>query len=245
VKEYLSTRGVEFDAIDVQADPEALDMLAALGVRAIPVIRRGDDVVVGMSLAAVDDFLGIDRSVVEDEPPPQELAKRMSRVMMLAIEYGSLLPPSEHETCIPGRDRTYLGLVAHVVGHVGRFVRLTEAPEDDYSDVAIFEPLGQPPAAATFEELAALARELDTELVSWSASSPDLTVPTRTFFGEQTLGWLMLSTTYSVVQHTRQLRAVLEMLAIEPAREIDPTDLVGLRIPTGIWDEAVPDTGAS
>jgi len=148
------------------------------------------------------------------------------------------LPPTHYDTLIEGRDRSYLQLVAHVVGHVGRFVRLTDDPGRDYSDVNVFATLGQPPDEATVADLQLIARRQQGELVEWWQRAPDVEQPTRTFFGEQTLGWLLLSTAYSVAQHTRQLAALLEELGIEPVARIPGPDLLGLRLPRGIWDEA-------
>ena len=151
---------------------------------------------------------------------------------------GYQLPPSEYETRIEGRDRTYLDLVGHIVGHVGRFVKIIEDPTRDYSDVEVLGPLGQPPEGASVIELAALATEQQDALVRWWRAGPDLGQPLRTYFGEQTTGWFLGSTAYSVVQHTRQLLAVLEQLSIEPAERLADADLMGLRLPRGIWDEA-------
>ena len=53
--------------MNIQAQPEALDELDALGVRTIPVVRRGDRYVIGMSLDAVDEFVGIARTIDLDD----------------------------------------------------------------------------------------------------------------------------------------------------------------------------------
>lgn len=241
MKEYLTTRGVEFDAINVQMDPAALDELDEIGVRTIPVVRHGDDYVIGMSLEAVDEFLGLDTSQLGPDPDPAELVARIGRVMRLAVDYGRQLPSEQYHTRIPGRDRSYLELVAHIVGHSGRFTALAATPGTDYSDVSRFEPLGQPPADASVVELATCADQIQGELEAWWAAGPDLSTPTSTHFGDQTLGWMLLSTAYSVVQHTRQLAAVLQMLDIEPDGELTGAELQNLGVPRGIWDEAVPD----
>ena len=207
-------------------------------MRTIPVVRRGDRYVIGMSLDAVDEFVGIARTTDLDEPEPGELIDRIGRVTAIAIRAGHQLPPSAYQTQIEGRDRTYLDLVGHIVGHVGRFVKIIEDPTGDYSDVEVLGPLGQPPDGASVAELDVLAVEQQEALVRWWRAYPDLEQQLQTYFGEQTTGWLLASTAYSVVQHTRQLLAVLDLLNIEPAVRLSEADLLGLRLPRGIWDEA-------
>jgi len=191
-----------------------------------------------MDLAAVDEFVGLDVTTDPDEPSPGELVARLGRLTELAVRYGHQLPPTHYDTLIKGRDRSYLQLVAHVVGHVGRFVRLTDDPDRDYSDINDFAALGQPSDGVPVADLQLIARRQQDDLVDWWRRAPDVDHPTCTFFGEQTLGWLLVSTAYSVAQHTRQLAALLDDLGIEPVAPIPATDLLGLRLPRGIWDEA-------
>jgi glutaredoxin 3 len=60
-KEYLSSHGVEFDAKDVTANPANLQELMEVtgGMRGVPVIVIGGDVVRGFNKAKVAALLGL------------------------------------------------------------------------------------------------------------------------------------------------------------------------------------------
>jgi glutaredoxin 3 len=59
-KEFLSSEGVEFEAIDVAADPKAMDdMVAKTGAMATPVILIGDEIIRGWDRGKVSRLLGL------------------------------------------------------------------------------------------------------------------------------------------------------------------------------------------
>ena len=58
VKEFLSGLGVDYESVNVSAQPEAMDELRALGVRTVPVVARGGEYVFAQELADVSRFLG-------------------------------------------------------------------------------------------------------------------------------------------------------------------------------------------
>src|SRR3954470_445121 len=58
VKEFLSKLGVDYESINVSAQPEAMDDLRAMGVRTVPVVARGKEYVFAQELADVSTFIG-------------------------------------------------------------------------------------------------------------------------------------------------------------------------------------------
>lgn len=58
-KEYLSAKGLDFDAIDVTASPEAMKEMRAVsgGARSVPVIVVGREVIIGFDQGALDRAL--------------------------------------------------------------------------------------------------------------------------------------------------------------------------------------------
>ncbi len=55
--EFLSQRGVPFEARDVRADPAARDELLGMGFRSTPVVVVGDEKVVGFNRARLEQLL--------------------------------------------------------------------------------------------------------------------------------------------------------------------------------------------
>jgi len=60
VKEFLSAHGVDFTALDVAQDPQALaDLQAATGRQATPVIIVGDDIIMGFDRGRLQRLLNL------------------------------------------------------------------------------------------------------------------------------------------------------------------------------------------
>lgn len=59
MKEFLSTNDIPYEERDVMEDPAALQELEELGVMTTPVVRVGDEVVVGFDRARLTALLGI------------------------------------------------------------------------------------------------------------------------------------------------------------------------------------------
>lgn len=58
-KEYLKSKGVEFQDIDVTQVREALrEMIAISGQMGVPVIKIGDEVIIGFDKNKIDQLLG-------------------------------------------------------------------------------------------------------------------------------------------------------------------------------------------
>ena len=68
-KEFLREHGVEFESVNVREDPQAMERLAALGARSVPVVARGDAFVYGQDLATVARFAGIEAGLQRLDVP--------------------------------------------------------------------------------------------------------------------------------------------------------------------------------
>ncbi|MEN1760043.1 MULTISPECIES: glutaredoxin family protein [Anoxynatronum] len=56
-KEYLAQKGVEYEEKNVQSDVSARKELMAKGIMAVPVIKIGDEMIVGVDKAKIDSLL--------------------------------------------------------------------------------------------------------------------------------------------------------------------------------------------
>src|SRR5690349_6022795 len=59
MKEFLTKHGVPFVSINVLTDKAAFDELETLGIRSVPIVRRGDDWANGQVLRDVARVAGI------------------------------------------------------------------------------------------------------------------------------------------------------------------------------------------
>ena len=56
-KDYLAQKGVEFVEKNVQSDVSARKELMSAGIMAVPVIKIGDEMIVGVDKAKIDSLL--------------------------------------------------------------------------------------------------------------------------------------------------------------------------------------------
>src|ERR1700688_1215414 len=112
-KEFLTKHGIPFVSINVLADREAFDDLARIGVRRVPIVRRGDDWVDGQILKDLARIAGIRW----DGPAlcrPAALFAQANTVFSCAQRLLATVPEDKLETLLPDRPRSYRQLAAHV-----------------------------------------------------------------------------------------------------------------------------------
>lgn len=245
LKEYITKRGFVFEAVDVMAEPDRMSELMAIGVRGIPVITRGDKFAFGLDLKQVDDVLGIttDRS---NRLTSKALVERMISVTEAALRFGRQLPAGRYNDPLPGRaERSYLGLVNHVVAHVSRFVVVVERPDLDFTNVKTYSIAGDQPVnedplepGVTYEDIRKRGEKFIAKARAWlDRDNGDTSRPVAMFYGPQTVQDILESNVYSVVQHTRQLQAIVTFLGFEPDGPIGPAEYAGIELPKALWDE--------
>jgi len=59
MKEFLAKHGVVFVSVNVLEDKDPLAELAALGIRSVPIVRRGQDWAIGQVLRDVARVAGV------------------------------------------------------------------------------------------------------------------------------------------------------------------------------------------
>jgi glutaredoxin len=243
LKEYVTRRGFTFTPVNVMANPEGMDVLAELGVQGLPVLTRGDRHVYGLDLAMVDEILGVtsERSSL----PVEVLVARSLDVVQAAIRFGRQVPAERADDGLPGRPKRTYGMVAnHVVGHLRRLVLVAEAPKKDWSDVEVYAQAGYQSGTEdivepglTIDDTAQRARDLSERARAWLARGEDTSQKVEAFYGTVPLYQIIESNTYSIVQHTRQLQAVVTFLGYEPDGPIGEAEYANLNLPKALWDE--------
>ncbi|MBT5190968.1 MAG: NrdH-redoxin [Rhodospirillaceae bacterium] len=230
----MSARAVDFQSINVAGDPDGLAQLQALGVRTVPVVAKGNDYVMGLSLRDVGAFLGLDDQGA-DMLPPGELIQRLDWILSAAQRYLRQLPDDQMHAQLPGRPRSYRDLTYHLFQISRAFLGMASGEELTY------EKLGESPGdeLVTFADIADDGEKARQDLLAWwrdGGAERDFTVTVPTYYGPQPLHETLERTAWHTGQHVRQLMFILDGLNIAPDGPIGDRELSGLPLPEGVWD---------
>jgi glutaredoxin/uncharacterized damage-inducible protein DinB len=234
VKEFLSGLSVDYESINVSATPEAMKELLELGVRTVPVVRRGREYVFAQELADVSRFIG--RKVEFERLPAPALVEKWLNVLAAAQRHALQIPPERlAERATPGRDRSIRDLAYHVYQVPDAFLQAVENGVEDLTSVYNAPP---PPEVGTNEEIRKYGNAVTERVRRWWDRVADKSCPeeVKTYYGRQPLHHLLERCVWHSAQHARQIIAVLERLGIEPDRRLTAQDYAGLPLPSGLWE---------
>src|SRR5499433_3971157 len=91
MKEFLTKHGVPFISVNVLEDKDAFAELAMLGIRSVPIVRRGKDWANGQVLRDVARVAGIAWGGAQVLPAP-ELAARLRPARLSHLQHRRCLP---------------------------------------------------------------------------------------------------------------------------------------------------------
>lgn len=232
IKEMMSDNGIPFESINVLENEEGLEELNRRGIRALPVVLRGEDMVFGQSLEDVTKFLGIARE--SERLPLPVLAERWTYFLDKALTIIEKMPDRRLPVrAYPERPRSLLALSSHVFQIPEAFVAVMDDGLDDTRPIVnrVADDLGNK------ENLLAYARGIRSKLEKWIAANPDLGENriVKTYWGTQPAPQLLERFTWHSAQHTRQLDHILTIETGTPSL-IDPKMYEGLPMPKGMWE---------
>ena len=234
VKEFLTALGVDYESVNVSADPDAMGELAELGVRSVPVVTRGRDYVFAQALEDVSRFVG--RELYVKRLPPAELVRKWLDVLAAAQRHALQIPAARLETrATLGRERSVRSLAYHVYQIPDAFLR---AVEDGVEDLSALYNEAPPADIRTGADIAAYGACVSARLESWWARQDDRSLlrKVRTYYGERPLHELLERCTWHCAQHARQLIAVLEEAGVKVDRPLTADDYAGLPMPEALWE---------
>jgi glutaredoxin len=228
-KAMLSRRGVEFDALDVENDPEALQQLRALGLMSVPAVAVGDRVMTGWNPTRLAELVGF--SLKEQGGTPDELVSSLRVILDAALRAVRQLPDDGWERMAPGRQRPLRELVRHLF-HV------VEAGVD--ADVLSVFPADAWLAAKDVPSLASAARlarygeAVRAKFEAWYESGPGVSrdQSEKNFsraieadVGTRTLEQVLQRTRLHSAQHLRQVYAFLSWCEVQPDEPLTDDEL--------------------
>jgi len=236
MKEFLTKHGVTFVSVNVLEDKDAFAELAALGIRSVPIVRRGEDWANGQVLREVARVAGVAWGRAEIMPAA-ELFARLIEIQTVAQRLFAQLPDDQLANMLPRRPRNYSQLAYHIFNIADAFleheVECLPLEEGVYDRVP-------PPEMNTKAKILAYGQDVLRRFQLWwdgLGQSTDFSRKALVYYGDVTLHEYLERTTWHCGQHVRQLVMVLDMLGIEPDRPPSKETFAGLPMPDKVWDD--------
>jgi hypothetical protein len=226
----LSSWGVPFEGVDVEAVPSARAELDRLGIPLVPAVAVGDRAVHGWNPKAVAELVGVHYA----EPTrltPAELAARLDRVLAAAQRAMRQVPTERLDMTWPGRDRSVRQLGYHLF-------RLSLAFRDAMTERRLPEAWLQEAAPDTLADgpaVAAYGQTVRDRLAEWFRRPGASAGEVLTYYGAQAGHELLERTTWHAAQHLRQIYAFLERMGVTPDAPLTDADWRGLPLPREVW----------
>jgi glutaredoxin len=224
-KALLSRRGVEFDAFDVENDPQALQTLHGLGISSVPAVVVGDRWMTGWNPTRLAELVGFAHR--EGGGSPEELVSSLREIVDAALRAVRQFPEDvDWERRAPGRDRPLRELVRHLF-HVVE-VSVDADLLETFPASAWLEARDVPLLKGT-SRLARYGETVRARFEAWYGSSAlDPAAFERTIdadVGPRTLEQVLQRTRLHAAQHLRQLYAFQTWFGITPDRPLTDADL--------------------
>jgi hypothetical protein len=239
MKEFLTKHGVPFVSVNVLEDKDAFAELAALGVRTVPIVRRGSVWANGQVLRDVARVAGISWGGAQILPPA-ELAARLVTIQRAAQRLFAQVPDEALGRMLPHRPRSYAQLAYHIFNIADAFL------EHEVEGLPLKEgAYGRVPAPGADGKAAVLGygRDVLARLEAWwsgPGQTADFARKAGVYYGDVSVHEFLERTTWHSGQHVRQLIMVLGMLGIAPDAPPAAETFAGLPMPDKVWDDERP-----
>ena len=234
-KEFLTSHGIAYESINVRARPGAMDALARLGARSVPVVARGRRFVFAQDLGELARFVGV--RIERASLPPAALVRKLDLILAATQRYLGQFPTDAFGTALPGRDRDILDLGYHV------FVIPTAFLDAVGGRPLTFDYFERKPGAdmRSAARVAAYGQTVRDALSAWwrSAGGAGRLGTLDTYYGTQSAERVLERTAWHAAQHARQLMALLERRGIAPDGALGDAELDGLPLPEAVYDDEV------
>lgn len=235
VKEFLIANDVTFDSINVLEDDRGFKELAALGIKLVPIVARGNNWAHGAVFRDVARVAGFEwggHTMLE----PVEILDRIDTILRAAHRFAGQISEDQFDSMLPGRPRSYRQLAYHIMNIPDVFLDhvVDDAP---YTYEALLDNV--PKTLKSKIDLLNYGVGVRSRLTNWWSATgltTDFGQPGRVYYGDVTLHEVLERTGWHAGQHTRQLMLALEKLDIEPSQPLTDSDFAGLPMPKEVWD---------
>jgi hypothetical protein len=226
----LSSWGVPFEGVDVEAHPDRKRELEPHGVPRVPATIHDGRAVHGWNPKALAELVGVKYETVE-RLAPDELARRMDRVLAATQRIVAQLPPAALDTKAPDRNRTVRQIAWHVFRLSLWFRETRETgmlPDTAYNDA-------DPATIGDAAQIVRFGDEVRAKLGEWFRRPGWCHGSVETYYGPQTAHDFMERTTWHAAQHLRQLYWFAGNAGVTPEAPLGDRDFEGLPLPNDVW----------
>jgi glutaredoxin len=233
-KEFLSRHGIEFESINAAEGVEAMQEMARLGARSVPIVAVGDRFVYAQTLADVAEFLHMDVAV-EGRLAPQELVRRLNIVLPAALRYIPQIPDAVLDVRFRNSVRLLRGIAHHVFRIPDAFVDAIETGEELSNELI----MDATEAVRPGDDVLTYGKQVIVRFNAWWAAYPHKSCEKQmdTYFGRCSVHEVLERTVWHSTQHVRQLLLVLQTLGIAADGPLTGADMAGLPLPEKVWED--------
>jgi hypothetical protein len=204
--------------------------LERLGIPIFPATVIGDRFVHGWNPKALAELVGV-QYVEGLRLTPEELWRRLDRVLAANQTAVRVMSPAQLATKAPDRDRALGELAYHVFRLSAAFADCRE--QGQFPEAWLLE--GPPAEMQDGATIADYGQRVRDRLRAFCAKPGWCDGRVTTYYGEQTAHELMERTTWHAAQHVRQVYWFLERLDVRVGDGLSERDLQGLPIPVAVW----------
>ena len=112
-KELLSSWGVKFEPIDVEANPKVFEELKQFGILYLPSVIMGDQSVQGWNPKQLAELVGVEY-IESGRLPLTELRERLDKILAATQRAMEQVPDKHLRMVSPKRDRTVRDIGFHI-----------------------------------------------------------------------------------------------------------------------------------
>ncbi len=233
-KEFLAGHGIEFQSINIVEHPAALEDLARIGFRSVPIVRRGDDAVFCQDLQDVADFIGV--PLHPSELSAEDLVSRIDFILRAATRFARQLSAEQLAGHFPGRDRPYRDLAYHIYMVVQGFLDCVQGGSLEMETFLKTAPEGM----TRGDQIGSAGEKVRESFIRWwRTHGNELPTSVKTYYGDRNTLSVLERTAWHSAQHARQLQAVVENFGIQPDGALGERELGGLPLPENIYDNDI------
>jgi uncharacterized damage-inducible protein DinB len=231
----LSARGVRFEHHDVSVDDQAAEFLRVNEIRAVPVIRAGDEIIIGFDEPRLKQVLGL--AEMPDAHGDDWLASKYEVVLSALGRAVRQIGPGAIDTHFAQRKMSLRAHALHIVAFAEGAYTAHERGKFDTDDM--FAVTERADRFIDVEDICSYIERVRAEIATFlrqgTASSRERIVKSH-YGGEVTEVELLRIMLRHSTHHLRQLNWFMAHVLLTPAAAPSEEDLAGIVTPDDLFE---------